>query len=149
MGINVNDAFPSKWMKADDIAGDTHVTIKSVTMERIGDDETKPVVWFQEFQKGMVLNKTNANNCSSIYGPDTDSWIGRPMVLTTAWVDFQGRSTLALRLYPPRGGNTFVSGTPQASGHSHQAPLDHGRSGDPRGDVPPPASEYDYGGVRG
>ena len=139
MGINMNDAFPSKWMKSDDIQGKMRVTIKTVTMEHIGDDDTKPVVWFNEYAKGMVLNKTNAGNISALYGPDTDGWIGKPMDLATAWVDFQGRSTKALRLYAPE---SFTTGTPNPT-------TAQGASADPRGDVPPPASEADYGGVRG
>lgn len=101
VGINMNEAFPSKWLKADDIERETIVTIQDVTMETIGDDERKPVVWFQGYDKGMVMNKTNANNVSALYGPDTDAWLGKAMLLTTAMVDFQGRSTRALRLYPP------------------------------------------------
>lgn len=138
--VNINDVFPSKWLKASDVDADVLVTINGVTMEDVGDDDRKPVVWFKETDKGMVLNKTNSNNIASLYSPETDNWNGRQMVLATAMVDFQGKSMRALRLYPPKtvtqapnkGG--FVSGTPQ---------------GDPRGDVPPPASEEDYGAVRG
>lgn len=101
MGINVNDAFPSKWMKSSDIEQEMPVTMERVSMEEVGDDDRKPVVWFREFSKGMVLNKTNANNVAELYGPDSDAWIGRQMTLATAMVDFQGRSTRALRLYPP------------------------------------------------
>lgn len=144
MGINMNDAFPSKWLKADDVPGKVRVTINHVSMEDVGDDH-KPVVWFNEYQKGVVLNKTNAGNISALYGPDTDAWIGKPMDLTTAWVDFQGRSTKSLRLYAPE---SFASGTQgsvsvQSGGQSHHV------GGDPRGDVPPPSGEGDYGAVRG
>lgn len=116
MGINMNDAFPSKWLRADDIDGETPVIIADVTMEPIADDERKPVIWFEGYDKGMVLNKTNANNVSGLYGPDSDGWIGKSMLLATAMVDFQGKSTRALRLYPPprRGG---------AASTSHQRPL--------------------------
>lgn len=136
MGINMNDAFPSKWLKADDIEQPTIVTIKDVTIESVGDDERKPVVWFREFDKGMVMNKTNANNVSGIYGPDTDAWIGRTMEITTTMVDFQGRSTRALRLYPPprqrpQQGQSYA----QASGGS-QAYNE--------GNPPPPHSAEDY-----
>lgn len=121
MGINMNDAFPSKWLKADDIDGDTPVTIQDVQMQNIGDDERKPVIWFREFDKGMVLNKTNATNVSSLYGPDSDAWIGRPMTLATAMVDFQGKSTRALRLYPPPR-QSKANASVQTS---HQRPLNN------------------------
>lgn len=135
MGINMNEAFPSKWLKADDIDGSTIVTISDVTMESIGDDERKPVIWFRGYDKGMVMNKTNANNVSACYGPDTDMWIDRQMELTTAMVDFQGRSTRALRLYaPPRRGAP-------ATAPSHQRPLNQGAY-DERNPPPPTENEY-------
>lgn len=119
MGINMNEAFPSKWLRADDIDRETPVTISDVTMEPIADDERKPVIWFNEFDKGMVLNKTNANNVSGIYGPDTDLWIGKQMSLATAMVDFQGRSTRALRLYPPPRRAAQPAARPAARGETY------------------------------
>lgn len=138
MGINMNDAFPSKWLRADDIERETQVIIHDVTMEPIADDERKPVIWFEGYDKGMILNKTNANNVSGVYGPDSDAWIGKPMSLATAMVDFQGKSTRALRLYPPprrtaapaarteRQTGQFVSGLPaqEPAGPREFAPLD-------------------------
>lgn len=139
MGINMNDAFPSKWLKAGDVDRDTVVTMRDVTMEEIGDDDRKPVLWLEGYSKGIVLNKTNASNISALYGANTDGWIGRKMLLSTTYVDFNGKSTLSLRLYPPRPGDLnpggFVSGLP-----------DHG---DPRGDFPPAMSADDYGARRG
>lgn len=136
MGINMNEAFPSKWLKADDIDRETIVTIANVTMETIGDDERKPVVWFAGYDKGMVLNKTNANNVSGCYGPDTDAWVGKPMALTTAMVDFQGRSTRALRLYPPPRQPGQMQ--PQANSHMGQHYSERN---------PPPPTSNEYGGV--
>lgn len=137
MGINMNEAFPSKWLKADDIDRETIVTISDVTMESIGDDERKPVVWFQGYDKGMVMNKTNANNVSALYGPDTDAWLGKPMTLTTAMVDFQGRSTRALRLYPPP--------RPRTAPAQNHAPVNAAMPRQQYDDRnPPPPTENDY-----
>ena len=144
MGINMNSAFPSKWLKSDDIQQPTPVTFRNVTMEEVGDGEHKPVAWFNEFDKAMVLNKTNANNTSALYGPDSDGWIGRQMLLTTAMVDFQGRSTRALRLYAP--GSIHQQQAPQSPAQMTNAPLGQG---DPRGDVPSAMSENEYGAQRG
>lgn len=136
MGINMNDAFPSKWLKASDVSADMAVTIAGVTMEDIGNEDRKPVLWLREFDKGVVLNKTNANNISSLYGPDSDSWTGQPMTLATAMVDFQGKSMRALRLYPPRTQTGFD--------HSKKPQFQTGTPGDPRGNVPPPNGPQDY-----
>ncbi len=100
--MNVNEAFPSKFLKASDI-GDAQpvVVIKDVVMETIGEDR-RPILYFVGKEKGVVLNKTNATNISEAYGPDTDGWTGKKVILFTAWVDFQGKSVEAIRIRPHR-----------------------------------------------
>lgn len=99
--MNINEAFPSNYLKASDLKGTTPtVTMSHVTSEQMGDDR-KLVLYFQGKDKGMVLNKTNANNIATIYGPETEQWQGKKVVLAVAWVDFQGRSVEAIRVRPP------------------------------------------------
>ena len=100
--MKISQAFPSKYLKAADISGKTpHVFIASIRMEDIGDDDQKPVLYFEGKDKGIVLNKTNATNITVAYGDDTDNWIGKEIILFTAWVDFQGKSVEAIRVRPP------------------------------------------------
>jgi hypothetical protein len=102
--MDINSAFPSKWLKADsDIPddGDLKLTISDVKMERVGqgqDAEDKPVVYFDETDKGLVLNVTNKNTLVQLYGTDTDEWAGKRVSLFATEVDFQGRQTLAIRI---------------------------------------------------
>lgn len=101
MGINVNDAFPSNYLKAADLQGrPVTVAMANVSYEKMGDD-TKLVLYFAGKDKGLVLNKTNANNIAAIYGTDTDGWVGKSVVLVEALVDFQGRSVPAIRVRGP------------------------------------------------
>jgi hypothetical protein len=131
--MNINDAFPSKWLKASDLQGrQPTMTIADVRFEEIGDGEKKPVVYFDGTDKGVVLNKTNATNISEGYGPDTTDWRGRKVVMFTTWVDFNGKSVEAIRMRPaPK--QEFTSGLQQ--GKSVNAPLntdDGGREFAPR-----------------
>lgn len=99
--MNINDAFPSKYLKASDLqGGQPTVTISHLTVEEVGDGEKKPVVHFVGKEKGIVLNKTNATNIGDAYGPDTDEWTGKKVTLFATWVDFQGRSVEAIRIRP-------------------------------------------------
>ena len=99
--MNINDAFPSNYLKAADLKGKViTVTMANVAHEKLGDDD-KLILYFDGKEKGLVLNKTNANNIAAIYGPETDSWRGQRVALATAWVDFQGRSVEAIRVRPP------------------------------------------------
>lgn len=100
--MNINDQFPSKYLKAADLnGGEAVVTIKDCVMETLGEDR-RPVLYFAGKEKGVVLNKTNATNISDAYGGDTDEWVGKKVVLYTAYVDFQGRSMEAIRIRPAK-----------------------------------------------
>jgi hypothetical protein len=99
--MNINEVFPSKFLKAADLSGTSPtVTIDQVKMEDIGDDR-RAVVYFVGKEKGVVLNKTNANNIAEAYGFDTEGWTGKKVTLFTAWVDFQGKSMEAIRIRRP------------------------------------------------
>ena len=77
--MNINDAFPSKYIKAEDLQGHrVPVTIMAVTMEDMGQGEGyKPMLKFMAKDKGMILNKTNAMILTDAWGPDTDRWCGQ------------------------------------------------------------------------
>lgn len=115
--MNINEAFPSKYLKASDIPEEGRtVTISRVDEEEVGrDKEVRPILFFEGVEKGVVLNKTNATNIAKLYGPETDDWVGKKVLLGTAWVDFQGQSTEGIRIYPPKRSspNTPLSGSRQ------------------------------------
>ncbi len=102
--MNIDAAYPSKYLKSSDLQGRTvKVTIRTVLMEAIGQASTeqKPILYFQGKEKGMVLNKTNAQAISHFYGQDTDHWTGRELELFTIMTDFQGRPVEGLRVRVP------------------------------------------------
>lgn len=100
--MHIDSAFPSKYLKASDLQG-RNVTVKMgrVDQEKIGDD-TKLILYFQGKDKGMVLNKTNANNIASIHGGETEDWFGKDITLVEAMVDYQGKSVPAIRIRAPQ-----------------------------------------------
>lgn len=100
--MNINDAFPSKYLRAHDL-GDKQpvVIIDKVTAETVGED-TKLVVYFRGKDKGLVLNKTNANSIMEITGsPITEEWTGHRIMLVTAKVEYQGKRVPAVRIERP------------------------------------------------
>lgn len=100
--MRASEAYPSKYLKAGDLRGNNvKVVIDRVVMEDIGDSE-KPVIFFVGKEKGLVLNKTNANNIVILYGDEMDDWSAREIVLFPAMVDFQGRTVEAIRVRGPR-----------------------------------------------
>lgn len=102
--MNINDAFPSNYLKASDL-GDSQpvVTVDRVELEPFGrTKEMKPVVYFAGKQKGIVLNKTNSKKIAEIaMSHDTDDWHGVQIRLYSTEVDFQGETVEAIRVKAP------------------------------------------------
>ena len=103
--MRLKEAFPSKWLKADDLGGRSHlVTIDRVTQEEVGqgaDAELKLILYFAGKQKGVVLNRTNANSIAAKHGDDTDDWGGAEVELYPEMVTFQGKTAPAIRIRIP------------------------------------------------
>ena len=101
--MRISAAFPSNYIKAADLQGrNVKVKIDRIEMEEVG-GEPKPILYFLDKDKGMVLNKTNASNIAAAFGDDTDEWQGAEVILFEAMVDFQGKTVAAIRVrVPPR-----------------------------------------------
>ena len=103
--MKVSEAFPSKYMKAEDFdKGETRIlTIRNIEIEELGQDknkkEQKPVISFREPNtKGLVLNKTNAAIISKFYGDEMDDWIGKRVALHVIEVESFGDVVKAIRV---------------------------------------------------
>lgn len=124
--MRVTDAYPSSYLKAADFQGrDVTVVISKVVMEDIGDDH-KPVLYFQGKDKGLVLNKTNANNIAQQHGDEMDSWIGRQITMFASQTDFQGKTVPCIRIKLKAAGRAVVSspGTPRPDDPKSQTDVD-------------------------
>jgi len=97
--MKVSEAFPSKYLKADDINGKIAVNISDVVYEPVGVDKTpKLVAYFRELDKPMVLNHTNADMIGLLHGEETDTWKGKRIILMKVLVPFQGKNVPAIRV---------------------------------------------------
>jgi hypothetical protein len=104
--MNIGNAFPSKYLKASDLqGGEFTLTIANVVMTDVSPGgqgaEERPVIHFEETEKALVLNKTNALEIASEYTDETDDWTGKRLVLYCARVQFQGRVVDGLRVRIP------------------------------------------------
>jgi hypothetical protein len=99
--MNIATAFPSKYLRAADLGTATPtVTISHVTNETVGED-SRLVVYFAGKEKGLVLNKTNANAIADLLGPETDDWTDGRIKLVKSRVDYQGKRVDAIRVDAP------------------------------------------------
>lgn len=117
--MRIGSAFPSKWLKADDLPDGKFipVTIDRVEMEKVGmdSDEEKPVVYFAGKAKGMVLNKTKAAVISGAYGDETDGWSGKGILIYSTEVAFQGKMVPSIGVKIPKAGAAAANGTARAA----------------------------------
>ena len=85
--------------------GPVTMTMKYVQMETIEGDggrkDEKPVLYFIERDKGLILNKTNAKMVAELYGPETDEWNGQVIELYAEKVNAFGKTHDAVRVRKP------------------------------------------------
>jgi hypothetical protein len=98
--MKTSDIFKSKYLKADDFdEGPEVFTIEAVTIEKVGEKkEQKLCVAFEETDKLFLVNKTNAEAISKLYGDETDEWPGNRITLGQREVDMKGKPVLAIRV---------------------------------------------------
>jgi hypothetical protein len=107
--------------------------IRDVTFEQIGDDR-KPVLYFENQDKGLVLNATNIDALVAIFGTDeSEAWIGHVVELFTTGTTFQGRQTLGIR----------VRAVPTSSGRPPLPPPPRPREPGDDDDAPSPFTSRD------
>lgn len=128
--MNIEEAFPGNYIKAADLKGrDASVTIAAVEFEQVGDG-SKPVVYFRNKDRGLVLNKTNARVIADIYGPETDNWISQPITIYPTRTDYQGKMVDAIRIRYP---NDIA---PQQGQQSQQTQQNNGFRGETENPAP-------------
>jgi hypothetical protein len=112
------DVFPTRFLKAEELDEDVQVTISKVILEELeqkdGKKQEKPVCYFEEGPKGLILNKTNWALIAKQHGDESDDWTGKKIILTTVDVDAFGDVVSAIRVKPPKkqsGGSAFPKAT--------------------------------------
>lgn len=95
--------FPSKYLSASDIPeGKTlTATIDRVALEPVqsakGVDE-KLMIYFSDYEKPLVCNKTNANAIAAKLGTDTDEWKGQAVTFRESVTSFEGLERPCVRV---------------------------------------------------
>ena len=99
---NLDEAFPSRYMKASDLPedGSMSLTIDKVTIEEMGkDQQAKPVIHFIDHDKSFVVNKTNGNTIANVLGSRRFAdWKGQQISLGRAEVEAFGEMVEAIRV---------------------------------------------------
>ncbi len=108
--MDIRNQFPSKYLRSAQVAGcaggTVRVQIKRLAIEKMrargGAQEEKAVLYFERAQKGMVLNRTNADVIGGAFGWETDEWKGHVLELYVAEVEAFGEVVDAIRVRIPK-----------------------------------------------
>jgi hypothetical protein len=101
-------AFPSKYLKANDLGGPQIVIVATTQFEAVGTgnkQEDKLVAHFAESGiKPLVLNLANSRSIAEIAGSDNyEKWAGTRIQLVVSRTEFQGKSVPCIRIqFPPK-----------------------------------------------
>jgi len=121
--MKISQEFPSAYLKSSDLQGrEVRVTMARVEREEIGTDK-KLVLYFKGKEKGMVLNKTNANAIGDAYGDDTDDWFDQPLILFSIRTEYQGKPVDGLRCRVPTPKDNRQTAQPQREDPISSGPI--------------------------
>jgi hypothetical protein len=101
--VDYRKLFVSPYVAACDLESDRSVTIKEVKQEEVKNEsgtDVCPIVYFAELPKPLVMNKTNAKRIATMYGPDTDHWIGKQVTLYASETTYRGEVVPCVRVRP-------------------------------------------------
>lgn len=101
------DAFPSNWLKKEDLPSPVSATIRGVTQEQIKGErgnELKPILHFHGSLKPLILNRGNWNTIASMYGDDSTGWPGKVIELySDPSIMFGSKAVGGIRIRPAPG----------------------------------------------
>lgn len=95
---------PSRFLKAEDLGDkEPQVVIDRVVMEQVSETDNKPVVYFRNKEKGVVLNNTRWDALEFICDShDSDEWIGQTIRLAAGKTKFGGQYVPCIVIKPPK-----------------------------------------------
>jgi hypothetical protein len=97
--MKANELCPPPHLECADFPKETEVTIKTVSFAEVGEEKAnKGVLHFEEFTRGLVLNRTNLKRIIEWHGNETDEWVGKKIKLYPSETEFGGKTVDCIRV---------------------------------------------------
>jgi hypothetical protein len=136
--MKATDFLNSHFFKGEDMDSNLRIETSFVSLREreFVDGETK-LVGYTDYEggKGVVFNQTRLKACISAWGPNTDNWIGKPLVIRRGETEYAGRKTACVEIEPvvadriaasPRAPISITSGR-RMPPTPPEPPIDNGR----------------------
>jgi hypothetical protein len=133
--MNINQLKQSAYLKKEDVGTGVIATITGLAEVNVAMEGKPPdmkwVLHFEEADKPMILNTTNAEIIAKILGSEeTDNWTGKKIVLyNDPNITYQGKLVGGIRVRAPRIKGAAPAPAPAAGGFRTK----------PQNQAPPPA----------
>jgi len=127
--MNISDLQTSRFLKRSDVGQGALVSIREISQENVAkegaDADMKTCIHFNELEKPLVLNSTNAQIIAKITGYDEDierNWLNKFIVLyDEPNVSFGGKLVGGIRVRAPKPGTKLPIIEPRPEGaHTQQ-----------------------------
>ncbi len=84
--MKTSDMMSSKYLRKEDVGAGALATIREIKKENLAREDDTPefkfTMYFEEYEKGLVLNSTNIQLAEKVLdSDDTEDWIGKQIVL--------------------------------------------------------------------
>ena len=110
--MKIKVAFPSNYLSSEDFPEPVLLTVARCEMQNVGQGaniEEKPVVYFHERTKPIILNVTNFTTISDVLGEDSDTWAGGKIVAFKTQTEYKGDQVDCIRFRGPVGAGASAS----------------------------------------
>lgn len=104
----ISELRESKFLRKEDVGAGALVTVSGCEQHNTAKEGAPPehkwCLTFEEYEKPLVLNSTNAQVCARICGSEnTDDWTGKKVVLyNDPNVSYAGKITGGIRVRAPK-----------------------------------------------
>lgn len=102
---DINEVYQSdsEFIKAEDIGNNFWtLTIKAHDVKKFTDGSSKIFLTFNEWDKGLVLNVTNARAIAELYGNNPNAWVNQQIMLFTVMTTYEGQNKPGVRVRAPQ-----------------------------------------------
>ncbi len=123
--MNTDKIYPSKYLKAGDVTeSPVSYTIRDSAIEEVGrEKQPRFILYFEDEEKGLVVNKTNLGTIAKALGTkETDEWIGKAIKLYSTEVQFGDEMVEAIRV-SLKPGKTNAATIPEEQDRDPEVPF--------------------------
>lgn len=68
------------------------------SLKHEGEEQSKGVIFFSDFPRGWVMNRTNGECLAAMFGPETDAWVGKRVTLRAEEVQVGPKKDMGIRV---------------------------------------------------